>query len=68
MVPSLGEIKQNKFNHSFPNLDVISFVLFLQASEQSSNFNISKMAYWSPILKAAEINESSVNFYIPLIP
>ena len=45
MVPSLGEIKQNKFNHLFPNLDVISFVLFLQASEQSSNFNISKMAY-----------------------
>ena len=27
------------------NLDVISFVLFPQASEPSLNFNISKMAY-----------------------
>ena len=27
------------------NLDVISFVLFPQASETSLNFNISKMAY-----------------------
>ena len=30
--------------HSSLNLDVISFVLFLQASEPSFNFNIFKMA------------------------
>ena len=30
--------------HSSPNLDMISFVLFPQASEPSFNFNIFKMA------------------------
>ena len=56
------------YNYSFPNLDVISSVLFLQASEKSLNFNISKMAYWSPVVKAAVTNESVLDFYISFIP
>ena len=60
--------KRNKYNCSFPNLDVISSVLLLQASEQSLNFNISKMTYWSPVVKAAVTNESVLDFYISFIP
>ena len=60
--------KKYIYNYSFPNLDVISSVLFLQASEQSLNFNISKMAYWSPVVKAAVANESVLDFYISFIP
>ena len=33
-----------EIHHSSPNLDMISFVLFPQASEPSFNFNIFKMA------------------------
>ena len=47
---------------------MISSVLLLQASEQSLNFNISKMAYWSPVVKAAVTNESVLDFYISFIP
>ena len=33
-----------EIHHSSPNLDMISFVLFPQASEPSFNFNIFKLA------------------------
>ena len=37
--------KTKEMNYSTLNLEVISFVLFPQASEPSMNFNISKLVY-----------------------
>ena len=39
------ENKTKEMNYSTLNLEVISFVLFPQASEPTMNFNISKLVY-----------------------
>ena len=44
MALSLGRIRQNKLYSSL-NLNVISFVLFPQASEPCLNFNVTKMVH-----------------------
>ena len=43
MALRLGANKTKEINYSSVKFDVISFVLFLQASEPSWNFNISKI-------------------------
>ena len=42
-----GEGETKEIYHSSLNLDVISFLLFPQASEPSFNFNIFKLVYWT---------------------